>query len=227
MTVLWMLLSTASAEDAQLWFQLQQARYLMMDTEEIDTSIEILNGIIAQSEPDDFIVAQAEYWKGRALYDLGFDDHSHERLVVASNDYDVRGSALYFLEHSAAWEQRVSQLPYDGNPWVNLDGKSSSMSSLLWLCSLDSKAAQMSSLTMDIESSEFPLYVTVELVDWRNERWVWREMIPDSSQPISIRIEEFRSPRTERRYWYRNILVTAESADGRRVPVVVSSAQIQ
>ena len=101
------------------------------------------------------------------------------------------------------------------------------MSSLLWLCSLDSKAAQMSSLTMDIESSEFPLYVTVELVDWRNERWVWREMIPDSSQPISIRIEEFRSPRTERRYWYRNILVTAESADGRRVPVVVSSAQIQ
>ena len=55
---------TARAEDAQLWFQLQQARYLMMETEDLESSIDILNGIIAQSEPDDFIVAQAEYWKG-------------------------------------------------------------------------------------------------------------------------------------------------------------------
>ena len=47
-----------------MWFQLQQARYLMMETEELESSIDILNGIIAQSEPDDFIVAQAEYLEG-------------------------------------------------------------------------------------------------------------------------------------------------------------------
>ena len=104
---LYALVLGAHAEDAQLWFQLQQARYLMMETEELESSIDILNGIIAQSEPDDFIVAQAEYWKGRALYDLGFSEHAEERLTVASNDYELRSSSLYFLEHSAAWEKRV------------------------------------------------------------------------------------------------------------------------
>ena len=218
---------TARAEDAQLWYQLQQARYLMMETDELESSIDILNGIIAQSEPDDFIVAQAEYWKGRALYDLGFTEHAEERLVVASNDYDLRVSSLYFLEHSAAWEKRVKVLPYNGNPWVNLDGKSSSNYSLLWVSSLDTRAAQMSVLTMEIDSLEFPLYVTVELVDWRNERWVWRDVVPDASQPVSLRIGQFRSPRSEPRYWYRNILVTAESQDGRRIPITVSKTEIR
>jgi hypothetical protein len=226
--MLWfILLSVALAEDAQLWFQLQQARYLMMDTEEIETSIEILNGIIAQSEPDDFIVAQAEYWKGRALYELGFESHAQERLVIASNDYDLRASSLYFLEHSAAWNRRVQKIPYNGNPWVNLDGKPSSNSSLMWVCALDGKASQFSNLSIDVDSSEFPLYLTVEVVDWRNERWLWKEIVRDASQPVSIRMTEFRSPRTEKRYWYRNIIVTAESEDGRRVPITVSNTQIR
>ena len=64
--------------------------------------------------------------------------------------------------------------------------------------------------------------MTVEIVDWRNERWVWRDVVPDASQPISLRVGQFRSPRNEKRYWYRNILVTAESQDGRRVPITVS-----
>lgn len=218
---------SARAEDAQLWFQLQQARYLMMEAEELESSIDILNGIIAQSEPDDFIVAQAEYWKGRALYDLGFSEHAKERLTVASNDYELRASSLYFLEHSAAWENRVASLPYSGNPWINLDGSSSSSSSLLWVCALDNEASQMSELTMEVDSLEFPLYMTVEIVDWRNERWVWRDVIPDSSQPVSLRVGQFRSPRSEKRYRYRNVLVTAESQDGRRVPITVSNTDIR
>ena len=72
------LILTARAEDAQLWFQLQQARFNDGNRRVRGSSIDILNGIIAQSEPDDFIVAQAEYWKGRALYDLGFSEHAEE-----------------------------------------------------------------------------------------------------------------------------------------------------
>ena len=162
-----------------------------------------------------------------ALYDLGFSEHAEERLTVASNDYELRASALYFLEHSAAWEKRVSALPYRGNPWINLDGKSGSASSLLWVCALDTRAAQMSVLTMEIDSLEFPLYITVELVDWRNERWVWRDVVPDASQPVSLRIGQFRSPRSEKRYWYRNVLVTAESQDGRRIPITVSNTEFR
>jgi len=67
----------------------------------------------------------------------------------------------------------------------------------------------------------------VEVVDWRNERWLWKEIVRDASQPVSIRMTEFRSPRTEKRYWYRNIIVTAESEDGRRVPITVSNTQIR
>ena len=81
---------------------------------------------------------------------LVFSEHAEERLTVASNDYELRNSSLY-LEHSAAWEKRVDTLPYSGNPWVNLDGKSSATSSLLWVCALDNRAAQMSELTMEID----------------------------------------------------------------------------
>ena len=226
--MLWLFgLSLCWAEDSQLWLQLQQARLMMMDESQIKGSVDILNTIIAQSEPDDFIVSEAEYWKGRALYDMGFFDHAVERLTVASNDYEIRGDALYFLQQSSAWERRVKELPYKGMPWVNLDGRYSRQSSLLWVCSMDASAGRFSSISLSLDSSEFPLYLTVELVDWRNERWVWRDIIPDASQPINIRLEQFRSPRDEPRYWYRNILVTAESEDGRRIPITLFDSEIQ
>ena len=226
--MIWILgLSLCWAEDSKQWLKLQQARLMMMDSEQIKGSVDLLNTIIAQSEPDDFIVSEAEYWKGRALYEMGFVDHAVERMTVASNDYEIRGDALYFLQQSKAWELRVQQLPYSGTPWVNLDGRYSRQSSLLWVCAIDASAGRFSNIALTIESAEFPLYLTVELVDWRNERWVWRDVVPDSSQPVSIRLEQFRSPRDEDRYWYRNILVTAESEDGRRVPITLMETELR
>ena len=115
----------------------------MMEAEELETSIDILNGIIAQSEPDDFIVAQAEYWKGRALYDLGFSEHAEERLTVASNDYELRSSSLYFLSillrGQNGW-MYCHTVAIHG--WFRREIKPAS--SLLWVCALDNKAAQMS-----------------------------------------------------------------------------------
>ena len=77
----------------------------------------------------------------------------------------------------------------------------------------------MSFVTMEMNSQEFPLYITVELVDWRNERWVWRERCTRRVAACHSEGEcEFRSPRNEK--LDRNVLVTAESQDGRRVPIV-------
>ena len=224
----WLLLTAlVFAEDSNTWRQLQQARLMMMDSTQLDASIDLLNQIIAQSEPDDFIVAEAEYWKGRALYELGYEEHAFERLNVASNDYAIRSDALYFLQQSASWKRRVKRLPYQGNPWINLDGKPSGQSSLFWVATLDVQASNLSKISIQLDSEEFPIFVTVELVDWRNERWVWRGLVPDASQPLDIRLEQFRSPRSETQYWYRNVLVTAESQDGRRVPIIVNQTEIR
>ena len=225
--MVWLLMLLAWADDSKLWAQLQQARLMMMNEEQLEASVDILNQIIAQSEPDDFIVSEAEYWKGRVLYDLGYQDHAFERLNVASNDYAIRSDALYFLQQSAAWTRRVRRLPYQGNPWINLDGKPSGQSSLFWVSTLDVPASNLSQISIQIDSEEFPMFVTIELVDWRNERWVWRGLVPDASQPLEVRLEQFRSPRKERQYWYRNILVTAESEDGRRVPITLTNTLLQ
>ena len=105
--------------------------------------------------------------------------------------------------------------------------KSSSTSSLLWVCALDNKAAQMSELTMEVDSLEFPLYMTVEIVDWRNERWVWRDVVPDASQPLSLRLVSFVLQEMKSAIGIAIFLVTAESQDGRRVPITVSNTEIQ
>ena len=225
--ILLFLVALVFAEDSNTWRQLQQARLMMMDKEQIEASIDLLNQIIAQSEPDDFIVSEAEYWKGRALYELNYHNHAFERLNVASNDYAIRSDALYFLQQSAAWKRRVKSLPYEGNPWINLDGKPSRKHSLFWVGTLDVQASSVSKISLQLDSEEFPIFVTMELVDWRNERWVWRGLVPDASQPLELRLEQFRSPRDDRQYWYRNILVTAESQDGRRVPIVVTNTRIE
>ena len=54
----------------------------------------------------------------------GFSEHAEERLTVASNDYELRTSSLYFLgAFSGMGQTSCDTLPYSGNPWVNLDGK--------------------------------------------------------------------------------------------------------
>ena len=224
--MIWMILA-AFAQDTQYWLQLQQARLLLMEEDQIQSSIDLLNEIIASNVSDENLVAEALYWKGRALYLQGYLDHSNEKLIEASNNYNIRSSALYFLQQSAAYENRIQKIPFSGNPWVNMDGKQSVNQSLMWVCSFDAQAASFHKISMNLEGSEFPLYLTVELVDWRNERWVWRDIVLDSSQPLSLRLEQFRSPRDETKYLYRNMMVTAESEDGRRIPFTLMNLEVQ
>ena len=227
--IIWMLsVGNLWAQEQNSWFDLQQARLLLVSggVDNLQQSVDILNRLIAVTENDDPIMPEILYWKGRALYQQGYVEHSREKLIESSNNYDLRNYSLYFLQQSAGWERRILSLPYTGNPWVNMDGKITNDESLLWLCSLDANITGFSKLSMDISASELPLYITVELIDWRNERWVWRDVVPDLSQPLTIRLGEFRAPREENKFMYRNILISAESEDGRRVPIVVSTTTI-
>ena len=61
----------------------------------------------------------------------------------------------------------------------------------------------------------------------RNERWVWRDEVRDASQPLSLRVEQFRSPREEKNYQYRSLLISAETIDGRRIPIQVSELRVK
>jgi len=225
--ILWLLMLVAWSQGSQYWLQLQQARLLLMDESQVNQSIDLLNSIIAQNQQDSDLLAEALYWKGHALYLQGFQDHSNEKLIEASNNYNMRSSALYFLQQSTAYEQRIQKIPYEGNPWVNIDGKSSESDSLMWIATFDAQAGSFRQVSMNLEGREFPIYLTVELVDWRNERWIWRDIIQDTSQPLVLRLSQFRTPRDENKYLYRNMMVTAESEDGRRVPFTIVNLEVQ
>ena len=221
MTLLLLLSLLVFAQEYDDWAMLQKARLMLLDENEIKNSIDLFNRIIASNSPDESIHAEALYWKGRALYMADFKEHAREELGQASGNYKMRSEALYFLQQSGAWERRVTSLPYRGNSWVNIEGLPSEDPSLSWLTAFDAVASRFTHVDLWLASDIFPLNVTIELVDWRNERWVWSGELRDASQPLALQVHQFRSPRGEMNYLYRNILISAEATDGRRVPVSV------
>lgn len=217
----------AWAQENLGWIKLQEARLMLSTPSQWEESIDIFNEILASYPPEDPLYLESLYWKGRALYLIGYKEHSREELIEVSNNYSVRPTALYFLQQSGAWENRVTALPFSGNSLVNMEGKSSTAPSLAWYVAFDADASRFREISIIFKGDDFPLYITVELVDWRNERWVWRDEIRDSSQPLSLRVEQFRSPREEKNYQYRNLLISAETIDGRRIPIQVSELQVR
>lgn len=217
----------AWAQENLGWIKLQEARLMLTEPSQWEESISIFNEILAAYPPEDPLYLESLYWKGRALYLIGYQEHSREELIEVSNNYYFRPTSLYFLQQSGAWENRVKELPYVGNPLVNMEGKHSTDPSLAWHVAFDSKASRIREVSIIFQGEDFPLYVTVELVDWRNERWVWRNEVRDASQPLSLRVEQFRSPREEKNYQYRSLLISAETIDGRRIPIQVSELQVR
>ena len=215
------------AQEYDDWALLQKARLMLLEEEEIDASIDIFNTILASHRQEEQIYAEALYWKGRALYLNGFKEHAREELEEASSNYKMRTESLYFLQQSGAWEHRVVSIPYQGNSWVNSEGIHSNNPSLLWMTAFEASASRFKEVELWISSEVFPINVVVELVDWRNERWVWNGELRDSSQPLSLQIQQFRSPRGEHNYLYRNILVSAESTDGRQIPISILDFQVR
>ena len=213
--------SFAIAQSADDWQDLQQARLWLIEDNNTSKSIDVFNRIIATYSTDDPIYVEALYWKGRALYMSGFKEHAREELSEASSNYKMRSEALYFLQQSGAWQRRVTTLPYQGNSWVNNEGVPSLDPSLAWMTAFDAKASRFREVEVWIDSDIFPVTITVELIDWRNERWIWTGEVRDSSQPLKLQVNQFRSPRGESFYRYRNILISAESLDGRRVPITI------
>ena len=59
-----------------------------------------------------------------------------------------------------------------------------------------------------------------------NERWVWRGLVPDASQPLELRLEQFRSPEMTGNIGTETF-GNGESQDGRRVPIVVTNTRIE
>ena len=209
------------------WMKLQEARLMLTDPVQREESIDVFNEILASYPPEDPIYLESLYWKGRALFLMGYKEHSREELVEVSNNYYFRTTSLYFLQQSGAWENRIKTLPFSGNPLVNMEGKHSTDASLAWYVAFDTEASLLREVSIIFQGEDFPLYVTVELVDWRNERWVWRDEVRDASQPLSLRVEQFRSPREEKNYQYRSLLISAETIDGRRIPIQVSELRVK
>ena len=162
MNILFLLLfSFAFAQNADDWEDLQQARLWLLDDTSIEKSIDIFNRIIATYSEDDAIYVEALYWKGRALYMVGFKEHAREELIETSNNYKMRSEALYFVQQSGAWQRRVTSIPYQGNNWVNVEGMPSPSSSLAWMIAFDAKASRFREVEVWIDADIFPINITV------------------------------------------------------------------
>ena len=209
------------------WLRLQKARLMLSEPTKWTESIDIFNELLAAYPVEDALYLESLYWKGRALSLMEYQEHSREQLIEVSNNYSMRPTALYFLQQSGAWIHRVQSIPYSGDPLVNVEGKHSSDPSLAFFAAFDANASRFHEVSISFQGNDFPLYITVELVDWRNERWVWREEVRDASQPLSLRVEQFRSPRKEKNYQYRGLLISGETIDGRRIPIQVKELQVR
>ena len=227
MTLLLWLSLFSFAQEYNDWARLQKARLMLLEEEKIRESIDVFNTILASHEEEEQIYAEALYWKGRALYMNGFKEHAREELEEASSNYKMRTEALYFLQQSGAWERRAMSIPHKGNNWVNIEGVYSTSPSLLWITAFDASASRFQEVELRIVSEVFPVNVIIELVDWRNERWVWNGELRDASQPLILQIQQFRSPRDETKSLYRNMLVSAESMDGRQLPIAILDFQVR
>ena len=225
--ILLLLVVLGIAQEYDDWLVLQKARLMLLEDDQVKASIDLFNQVIAASSPDEAIYSEALYWKGRALYQQGFKEHAREEMIEASRNYKIRSEALYFLQQSGAWERRIEKLPYDGNSWVNVAGIPDDQPSLSWLTAFDVKASRFSEVEVWVNSEIFPINVTIELIDWRNERWVWSGVLRDSSQPLQLQVHQFRSPREDAEHLYRNMLVSAEGLDGRRIPISLPLLRVQ
>ena len=215
------------AQEYNNWFVLQKARLMLLEENQVEESIDLFNQVIAASSQEEAIYSEALYWKGRALYQQGFKEHAREEMIEASKNYKIRSEALYFLQQSGAWERRIDTLPYEGNSWVNGTGVPDDKPSLSWLTAFDVTASRFSVVEIWVVSEVFPINVTIELIDWRNERWVWSGMLRDASQPLRLQVHQFRSPREDAEYLYRNMLVSAEGLDGRRIPISLPRLRVR
>jgi hypothetical protein len=217
----------AWAQENLDWLRLQEARLMLSEPMEQEESIDIFNEILAAYPVEDPLYLESLYWKGRALSLMDYHEHSRDKLIEVSDNYSMRPIALYFLQQSGAWKERIQKIPYSGNPLVNVEGKHSLERSLALFAAFDANASHFQEVSISFQGDDFPLYITVELVDWRNERWVWREEVRDASQPLSLRVEQFRSPREEKNCQYRGLLISGETIEGRRIPIQVKELQVK
>ena len=225
--ILLLLIVLGVAQEYDNWLVLQKARLMLIEDDQIDESVDLFNQVIAASSQDEAIYSEALYWKGRALYQQGFKEHAREEMMEASKNYKIRSEVLYFLQQSGAWEQRIEKIPYEGNSWVNVTGVPDEQPSLSWLTAFDVKASRFSVVEVWVLSEVFPINVTIELIDWRNERWVWSGVLRDASQPLHLQVHQFRPPREDADFLYRNMLVSAEGLDGRRIPISLPLLRVQ
>lgn len=213
---------------SQQWAKLQDVRSLQVGATAQDwpSILQQYDALLLESSGEDVLRYEIMYWKSRALYESGSLIESRTLMAEAANHYRVRNQALAFLVQSGAWEHRVMSLPFEGDFLVNQEGILGPKSSLVWHGAFDLNARDLNGIELRCESQVYPLTLTVELLDWRNEAWVWRGTVKDS-EGLELTPRDFRQPRVQDQTFFRAITISAESFDGRAVSIEVERLKLR
>ena len=221
-------LALDAAASSELWGKLQDVRVEQATAADPDWE-KILAGydaLLAELGREDVLKYEVMYWKARALYEAG--QHAESRVLMqdAANHFQIRNQAVQFLVESGAWEKRVQKLPHSTGFLVDETGQSDVQTAQVWRGAFDVGARSLRGLELQCNSQTYPLMLTVELLDWRNEAWVWRGTIKGREQ-LALTPTDFRKPRVQDRTFFRAITISAESFDGRAVPIEIQRLSLR
>ena len=221
-------LPTDAVASSELWAKLQDVRAEQAAAAEPDWDkiMAAYDALLAELGREDVLKYEVMYWKARALYEAGKHAESRVLMQDAANHFQIRNQAVQFLVESGAWENRVHKLPHSSGFLVDETGQSDSQTALVWRGAFDVGARSLRAIELQCKSQTYPLMLTVELLDWRNEAWVWRGTIKGREQ-IALTTSDFRKPRVQDKTFFRAITISAESFDGRAVPIEIQRLSLR
>lgn len=186
----WLIASLCSADPTRphtVWAQLHEAQLLETYEQEFDEAIDIYEALLEGLTSKDFSYGELWYWKGIAhMHQKDFEEAAacFEQSTQSALHYDRGQKAIKEL---SMIKNRVLELPYSGNPWVNLG---SGMSD--WSLVLDPEASSLDSFNLRIKTKEPVVSIQIQIEGWSGEVWGHSINLIEGEGVVSLRLQQLR-----------------------------------
>lgn len=107
-----LLVGVASADSPEDWNGLYNARIIAASDPDPAASLAVYDAVLLGLAPDDPLIGEARYWRGRARLDAGLREQALQDLRAAAEDDRVGAEARAFLGRLELAERTVTELPH-------------------------------------------------------------------------------------------------------------------
>ncbi|MBM76098.1 MAG: hypothetical protein CMK59_11910 [Proteobacteria bacterium] len=156
---------------SDLWIQMYEGRLTEAIEGKPAEAVSIYSALLTDLSSSHPLYGELMLCKGEAQFRAGDFKGARESILIALGNERVRERAEFFMEELEAWEQRVIDIPYNGEPWIIRTVPFNSSLEELWYARLDDKAKNPQQIGV-LWSSEVEEQIFIELIDWEGGRWL-------------------------------------------------------